>query len=553
MRTRLLLPAGLLALAALAPATASAAGAPFTCEASVLRGQLLTASPIEPLVTGRGTGCATGSVGLASLPAPLPLLRASVLAGATQLTGPAERRDLQQAIAAASVADVGIGSLASLGLALPLDQIALPSQLQAVTIDISAITGPINAGTAPLSGLLPLPLPVGQQLPTSITVDIAGAVRELVKLPTTDLLQLKGAQAIAGASCVAGKPATVGTRSVLGLSVLGNAIDVDTVGDRPIVDTQTIDLSQLDLTKVKLPVFEGLAPGLLSTLLGRLNPVVASAIKALPPVQLPIDLLRVQVTPGTQTKTADSLTQSALGIKISALGQGVVDLTVAEAKVGTQGVDCTPPKAATTAVDPPKVVAAQAPLACTTRRLVLTDVVRKGSRVTILGVADRKLVGKFVTIKFEADGLTAGRALVREDGTFKTTAAIPSKKLRASNKARYQAVLGKDKSLNLKLERRMVVTALTAKDGKVTVAGRVTRPLASPAQTITLTRRVNCKKSEVVARFKPKANGTFRMTVAAPKDTAATVYRLGTSVRKTAANRKLFPTFTLPQGVDLTT
>ena len=42
------------------------------------------------------------------------------------------------------------------------------------------------------------------------------------------------------------------------------------------------------------------------------------------------------------------------------------------------------------------------------------------------------------------------------------------------------------------------------------------------------------------------------LPVDAPKDTPATVYRLGTKVRKSATNKKLFPTFTLPQGVDLT-
>lgn len=540
---RALLPAGVLALAALAPSHAAAAtSAPFSCEASVLRGQILTAPAIEPLVTGRGAGCQTGSAGIPNLATPIPLLNASVLAAATQSVGAADRRDLQQAIAAASVADVKVGSLGSLGLTLPLDQIPLPDALKTVQVDISSVTGALN----------PLLLVTGIKLPTTLTVDIQAAVRELVALPAADVLSLKGATAIAGASCVNGKPATVGVRNVAGLSVLGQSVDVDTAGNAPIVDTQQIDLSKLDLTKVKVPLLDGLTGGLLSTVLAQVNPLIASTLKALPPIALPIDLLRVQVTPGTQTKTDTSLTQSALGVKITALGQNVVDLTVAEAKVGTLGVDCTPPKVPVVAADPPAVVAAQAPLACTKRRLVLTDVLRKGSRVRITGVADRKLVGKFVTIKFEADGLTAGRALVKEDGTFQTTAALPSQRLRSSNKARYQAVLGKDKSLNLKLERRMYVDALTAKDGKVTVAGHVTRPLATPAQTITLTRRLNCKKSEVVARFKPKANGTFKVTVAAPKDTAATVYRLGTSVRKSATNKKLFPTFTLPQGVDLT-
>jgi len=378
-------------------------------------------------------------------------------------------------------------------------------------------------------------------------------VRELVKLPSTDVLQVKSAVALAGASCVAGKPVTAGQRSVAGVTVLGNAIDVDAFGEKPIVDTQMISLSELDPKLIRVPVVNGLLPALVPTL----NQFVLAAIKALPPVALPIDLLRVSVKPGTQVKTADSLTQTALEVKIAALGQSVVDLVLAEAKVGTAGVDCalpptaTVPKPAPVEAVPGPAIAGKTALACTTRSLVLTDVLRKGSRVTITGVADKRFVGQSVTIRFEADGRTAGRALVAPNGTFQTTARLPSRRLRSSNRARYQAVLGKEKSLNLKLERRMYVDRLTSENGTVTVAGRVTRPLGTPVQTITLTRRVSCRDMEVVARFKPAAGGRFSITVDAPKGETSSVYRLGTKVRKTQRNKKLYPTFTLPRGVDL--
>jgi len=70
-------------------------------------------------------------------------------------------------------------------------------------------------------------------------------------------------------------------------------------------------------------------------------------------------------------------------------------------------------------------------------------------------------------------------------------------------------------------------------------------------QTITLTRRVSCRDMEVVARFKPTAAGRFSITVDAPNGETSAVYRLGTKVRKTRRNKKLYPTFTLPRGVDL--
>lgn len=539
------LPAGLLlatACAALAPASASAAGRPFTCEASALRGTTLTAPSLEPVVANRGKACASSTAGLA---APLPPLKAGTLTAATQLTGTAGRSDSQQALAAAAVSDLGVGSLGSLGIALPLDTIALPPSVAIAPIDITPIATALN--TADLLNAIP-------NLPNELAIDVQAAVKELLKLPTTDLLAIKSAFALAGASCVAGSPVTAAQRSAAGVTVLGNAVDADTVGDRPIIDTQTIDASAIDLTKVKVPVLDALLPfsgnPLVPPVIAQLQALVANAVRALPPISVPIELGRLQIKPGTQTRTSDALTQTGLEVKIAALGQNVVDLVLAEAKVGTAGVDCTPP-----AIDTPSeaggTTAAQAPLACTKRRLVLTDVVRKGGRATITGVADKRFVGRFVTIKLAADGRTAGRAQVAGDGTFKTTARLPSKRLRSSNRARYQAVLGREKSLNLKLERRMYVERLTAKDGRVTIAGRVTRPLGRPRQTLTLTRRVSCKKSQVVTRFKPRADGTFSVTVDAPKGLTAAVYRLGTKVRKTQRNPKLFPTFTLPRGVDL--
>ncbi|MCW3009883.1 MAG: hypothetical protein JWO90_287 [Solirubrobacterales bacterium] len=550
-RRRFLLPVGLLLATAAAPASAAEAGRPFTCEASVLRGTLLTAPAIEPLVVNRGKACGTSVVGGADITRPLPFLTADVLFAATQRTGPDGRSDLQQNGAVGGVGNLGVGSLASLGLALPLDQIALPLP-PIPAIDITPVATLLNTADALLNLLPPVP--------NTVRIDVNAALKELLKLPATDLLRVQAAVAQAGAGCVAGSPAMFGQRSVTGLSVLGNSIDVDTVGDRPIIDTQTIDPSAIDLTRVKVPLVDALLPlqggllgGVVTSAITQIQALVASTVAALPPIAVPIQLAQVSVKPGTRTRTATSLTQTALEVKVRALGQDVVDLVLGEAKVGTAGVDCTPPTGAR--AEPPEAgaptVAAQAPLSCTSRRLVLTDVVRKDDRVTILGVADKRLVGRFVTIRFEGDGLTAGRALVASDGTFKTTAALPAERLRSSNRARYQAVLGKEKSLNLKLERRMLVERLGAEDGKVTIRGRVTRPLATPRQTITLTRRVSCKRSEVVKRFKPEADGTFSVTVAAPKGQASAVYRLGTRVRKSTTNPKLYPTFTLPRGVAL--
>ncbi len=85
----------------------------------------------------------------------------------------------------------------------------------------------------------------------------------------------------------------------------------------------------------------------------------------------------------------------------------------------------------------------------------------------------------------------------------------------------------------------------------MTIAGRVVRPLAEPAQRITVKRRVSCGRYRVVKRFKPRADGSFRVTLPAPRRGQAAAYRLQTRVRKFTTNPKTFPTFTLPRYVDL--
>jgi hypothetical protein len=122
-----------------------------------------------------------------------------------------------------------------------------------------------------------------------------------------------------------------------------------------------------------------------------------------------------------------------------------------------------------------------------------------------------------------------------------------------ANQVRYRAEIGRERSLPLKLQRRMIVDRLTSKGGTVTISGRVVRPLTTPVSTIRLVRRASCHKVVLVKRFKPHADGTFRVTVNAPKGQAAAVYRMVTSVREKASNPRSYPTYTLPRGVALNT
>jgi hypothetical protein len=88
-------------------------------------------------------------------------------------------------------------------------------------------------------------------------------------------------------------------------------------------------------------------------------------------------------------------------------------------------------------------------------------------------------------------------------------------------------------------------------DGTVTIKGRVLRPLVRPVRPITIRRRVSCSTDVAVKKVKPDAAGRFAVTIPAPPTGLAAVYRLQTSVPKSALNPKLFPTYTLPRAVEL--
>lgn len=222
---------------------------------------------------------------------------------------------------------------------------------------------------------------------------------------------------------------------------------------------------------------------------------VKAVLDALPPIAIPATLPQVKVTPGRQVRTADTLLQQALRVEVSVAGQSLVDLVVGEAIVRAAGA------CPATELDPGQSAAVALVLGCTKRRLVLTDVQERGGRVQLLGVADRSLAGNRVSIRFTHTGKTVG-ARDRPAGRQLQRRRQAARRLRPTNQARYQAVIGRERSLALKLRRRMVLSATRSSNGKVTLSGRVVRPLGRPVAEITVTRRVSCRRSEVATRVR---------------------------------------------------
>jgi len=490
-------------------------------------GSVLGAAGVEPVTANRGAvrcapAVATGAG--AALGGALPLILGG-LEAQTASEGPAGPPDERRVTAIAGVTDLSVRTVPELPLALPRASL---DGLEAVTVELPPLPG----------------------LPESLTLDLRPAVQALLpdrRLPRADVVTVRRALAFAAGRCVGGQPLLVGATDVAGIQVLGDELPTGQTVERTVtlLETAQVDPSAVDLGLVELPAGLSFDDPVLGPVL---RAAVQPVLDGLADVVVPPALAQVRVVPGEQQTGPGRLVQRALGVHISVAGQLLADLAIGRAAVSADAVRCTAPSASAP-VSPP--TAGDLALACTDRDLVLVEVLPGRTRVRLLGYADRRFVGRTVNLRLRATGRTVARASVRPDGSFRASAPMPSRRLRSTDRARYQAVLGSERSLDLKLERRMRIASMTVRDGRVRIRGRVTRPLARPVQPITVSRRLSCSRSRVVARVRPRRDGTFSVSVPAPGGESAAVYRLSTKVRATEGNPKLFPTFTLPRGVNL--
>ena len=508
-RQRTLLPvlAAIGALSAAAPsAHAASTASGFKCSAVPIAGSVLGQALPLPIAGSNTEDCANDSVLPAlSLPGPLSELVSVDVANGTT------KADSNGVSARAGLADVEVGSIP-----VQLPPIPVPDALRNIT-------------------LVP-----------GVTVDLSPAIQALRTLPSKKLLEASALYSEGTGSCDGTTPRLSASSDVAAASVLGLEVDPTKLVDRTLnlVDTTNIALNSLDLTLATVS-FAGQTVQVTPAGVAVLRPILAQ----LPPIQIPAQVAQVKLTPSSQTTVDGLLVQSALRAQVSLAGRSLADLTVGTVVLGKG--KCTVRQAAQTPQSPVEGPAPEEALACTKRKLALIDVFQRRNFVRLYGAADKSLAGRIVKIRFQATGRIVARARVRKNGGFTAKAPLPALSVRNTNRARYVARVGGERSLNLKLTRRMKVTKVVSKGKRVIIRGRVILPLASPVHRITLKRRVTCKKLKVIKRFKPKADGTFRVSVRKPKSQAATVYRLQTRVRNNVRNPKTYPTFTLPRAVDL--
>ena len=216
----------------------------------------------------------------------------------------------------------------------------------------------------------------------------------------------------------------------------------------------------------------------------------------------------------------------------------MVDLTVGEAIVGATNVNCGG--------------VADLALQCTRRGLVLIDVVRRNGKVRLLGAASRRFAGQRVKIRFMATGKIVARPRVSQLGP------VPRHREAAPREAAQQQP--RPLPARRSASRRacgssscggLLVSSTNTRRGKVTISGRVVRPLASPCSRSSSSggcRAGATRSSSASSRARTAASGS---PSAGPAEDQAAAYRLQTRVRKFTTNPKTFPTFTLPRYVDL--
>jgi hypothetical protein len=189
---------------------------------------------------------------------------------------------------------------------------------------------------------------------------------------------------------------------------------------------------------------------------------------------------------------------------------------------------------------------------CAANKLILTDVFPRAGRTRLVGVAPPAAAGKRVTIVSAWDGKPVATATVQSDLTFSAAAPLPPRRLRFTNRARYVAKFGSQRSLVLKFARRMYTTAITTAGRTITFKGTITRPLAKPIQPVVIRASASCStigKGVIVATVKPSSRGTFAAQFALPASQSVVYLRAQTKVRKTTRSQKTFNSFTLIRGL----
>jgi hypothetical protein len=191
------------------------------------------------------------------------------------------------------------------------------------------------------------------------------------------------------------------------------------------------------------------------------------------------------------------------------------------------------------------VTAAASPLLCGGTKIALVDVFPEGSRMIISGVARPALAGQRAKIVVDATGKTVATALIGVNGTFAASTKLPAKRLRDS--ARYRAVVGRSRSVALKLMRRSYLTRAAVRGDKALFRGKVTGAFRAGVK-VTLLQITLCTKNTAIATTKLSRSGRWQISLPLPYDAPNVLFRAKTTVLLDARRHQ---TFTLPSPLSV--
>lgn len=508
----------------LAASPGAASADSYGCTASAVTAKVL-GQMLEPVRAGSADACTDSTQILDVLGNPLAGDSASARTGMAGET----------ATAATALSGFRAGALSALTPELP--QIPLPAGLDALAV----------------------PLPASLQLlglPSLLTVDATHAARKLTSIRSLADVPLVAADLVqtgVTAACTAGRSVLDAVANVKNLTALGQLLTPDKAIDTavPLSPAQVVDFGDLDVAAIELPAGLSLATPVTGPLL---RAALQSVVAGLPTVSVPEALGRVRIDPAERRGDGnDALRQLGPRVRVDVLGREVADVTLGDALVSVLGAVCGIAEASPKAAGAPVAVPDLSPstelaLSCAPGGVVLTDVVEKDGKVKLVGVAAEQFVGRAIDLVLTHTGKSVVEAVVQPDGSFRARAPLPSNKIRWTNKARYQAVAGEQRSLALKLHRRMRISRMKPAGEIVTIAGRIYGTLGD--DEVTIYRRESCTKDVEVMTVKPDADGRWRAKLPAPDGVQAATYRATTEVRK-GDNPKRFRTFTLPGHVSL--
>jgi peptidyl-tRNA hydrolase len=193
------------------------------------------------------------------------------------------------------------------------------------------------------------------------------------------------------------------------------------------------------------------------------------------------------------------------------------------------------------------------PEQCFKKGITIIDLGPKGKKVTLRGFARLSYVGQKVTIRYKGTPKkVTATAVVQPDGSFVSTFKAPAKKLWLTNKARYQASVGNEKTAWMKLSRRVRTATATFANGKLTVKGELVKPLM-PKASATVKARTGCDGPwKTIGATKVSRAGRFSTSIPYVPETGIVFVRISTVVSSSAKKPKPARTFSYVIPVVLT-